>query len=87
MWPYTLNVGVMALYYRISGILLNRTTGVGEILIAEGDNIEQSKTVDPACTYHNVGDLIQKVIAVSMDTSAIFITFISIAMTIQTSSA
>ncbi len=37
VWPFMLNMGIVALYYRVSGILLDRTTGVGEILIASGD--------------------------------------------------
>ena len=40
MWPYVLGAGVVSLYYRIYGIIFERTTEVGEILVAEGDQIE-----------------------------------------------
>jgi len=36
-WPFALNTGIVAIFYRMSGVLLDRTTGVGEVLIAEGD--------------------------------------------------
>jgi Na+/H+-translocating membrane pyrophosphatase len=37
MWPYALNAGVVSIFYRISGIIFERTSEVGEVLIAEGD--------------------------------------------------
>ena len=74
-------MGVVALYYRVSGILLDRTTGVGEILIASGDQIEANKIADPACTSYNISDLMQKVISQGLDCMTIFCTFIGISMT------
>ncbi len=57
VWPYAMNIGIIAFYYRCSGLLLDRTTGVGEIVIAEGDQIEESQSADPACTSYNVSNL------------------------------
>ena len=37
VWPFALSIGLVAIFYRISGILLDRTTEVGEILLAKGD--------------------------------------------------
>jgi len=86
MWPYAMSIGIISFYYRCAGILLDRTTGVGEIVIAEGDQIEESQSADPACTSYNISNLMQKVVATSLDTMTIFVTFVAIAMTMQTSS-
>ena len=37
MWPYVLGAGVVSIYYRVHGIVFERSTDVGEILVAEGD--------------------------------------------------
>lgn len=86
MWPYALNAGVVSIFYRISGIIFERTSEVGEVLIAEGDQVQGEKTVDPACIGHNVSDLMSKSICIGLEYSTMFYTFVAIAVTVQTSS-
>jgi len=36
LWPFALNVTVVAVFFRVSGIIYERTVSVGEILILHG---------------------------------------------------
>jgi len=34
MWPFALGAAAVAVFFRVGGIIYERTTGVGEVLIA-----------------------------------------------------
>jgi len=62
LWPFALTSGIVAVYYRISGILMERITDIGEVLIAEGDKIEESNISDPACTTYDACEQFNKAV-------------------------
>ena len=57
LWPFALTAAAVAVFYRINGILYERTVGVGEVLVAHGDRVDQAIR-HPATTAYNIGEII-----------------------------
>jgi len=73
LWPFALTTAAVAVFFRVSGIIYGRTTNVGEVLIAHGNEYD-CYIKHPASTTYNIGQLAGSLIGTTLDYYALFIT-------------
>jgi Na+/H+-translocating membrane pyrophosphatase len=76
----------VAVFFRVSGIIYERTTNVGEVLIAHGNNYDHY-IKHPASTTYNIGQLAGSLIGTTLDYYSLFICALVICLTANTTSA
>jgi hypothetical protein len=54
LWPFALNVTAVAVFFRVSGIIYERTVTCGEVLILHGSEPD-AYIKNPASTTYNIG--------------------------------
>jgi len=54
LWPFALNVAAVAVFFRVSGIIYERTVTCGEVLILHGSEPD-AYIKNPASTTYNIG--------------------------------
>ena len=75
----------VAVFFRVSGIIYERTTNVGEVLIAHGSEYD-CYMKHPASTTYNVGQLSGSLIGTTLDYYGLFVVTLVSCLTFSTTS-
>ncbi len=85
LWPFALTTATVGVFFRISGIIYERTTNVGEVLIAHGSECDHYMK-HPASTTYNVGQLAGSLVGTTLDYYGLFVVSLVACLTFGTTS-
>ena len=55
--PFALGAAIVALFFRISGLIYERTINVGEVIIFQDEEV-QEMSMHPGTTTYNIGEIV-----------------------------
>ncbi len=55
--PFALSAAIVALFYRITGLIYERTVSIGEVIIFQDDEM-QEMNMHPGTTTYNIGEIV-----------------------------